>query len=59
MLKPRRCVPDRLHRAAFVFTNVATAVPEPATWAFLMLGVGAIGVAMRSRRKAGLALAAV
>jgi hypothetical protein len=34
-------------------------VPEPATWAFMMLGVGAIGAAMRGRRKAGLALAAV
>jgi hypothetical protein len=33
------------------------AVPEPGTWALLMLGVGAIGVAMR-RRKDGLALAA-
>ena len=34
------------------------AVPEPATWAFLMLGLGGIGAAMRTRRKGGLALTA-
>lgn len=28
----------------------ATAVPEPATWALMILGFGAIGFAMRSRR---------
>lgn len=32
--------------------NVAGAVPEPATWAFMIFGFGAIGGAMRSRRKA-------
>lgn len=37
---------------------VGSAAPEPATFALLMLGVGAIGGAMRSRRKAGLALTA-
>ena len=31
-------------------TNVA-AVPEPATWAFMLFGFGAIGVSMRRRRK--------
>lgn len=30
----------------------ATAVPEPATWALMILGFGAIGFAMRSRRAA-------
>jgi hypothetical protein len=40
-----------------IIYNYTSAVPEPGTWAFLMLGVGAIGVAMR-RRKDGLALAA-
>ena len=28
------------------------AVPEPATWAFMILGFGAIGGAMRRQRKA-------
>jgi hypothetical protein len=42
-----------------IYDYAASAVPEPATWAFMMLGVGAIGAAMRGRRKAGLALAAV
>ena len=31
------------------------AVPEPATWAMMLLGFGGIGVAMRRRRKEGLA----
>ena len=30
-----------------------TQVPEPATWAMMMVGFGAMGVAMRSRRKQG------
>ena len=29
----------------------AGAVPEPATWALMLIGFGAIGAAMRSRRK--------
>lgn len=33
------------------------AVPEPATWAMLILGFGVIGGAMRRRRDAGLAVA--
>ena len=32
--------------------NVAAAVPEPSTWALMLLGFGAIGTAMRRRRKA-------
>jgi hypothetical protein len=28
-----------------------TAVPEPATWAMLMLGLGAIGIVMRRRHR--------
>lgn len=35
----------------------AGAVPEPSTWAMLILGFGAVGGAMRQRRKATLALA--
>lgn len=30
--------------------TVTAAVPEPTTWAFMILGFGAIGMAMRSRR---------
>jgi hypothetical protein len=33
-------------------TPVAAAVPEPATWAMLILGFGAIGYSLRSTRKA-------
>jgi hypothetical protein len=35
---------------------LGAAVPEPATWAIMLLGVAAIGAAMRSGRKSGLAL---
>ena len=35
-----------------------TAVPEPATWAMMLLGFGAIGFSMRSRRRTTLAQAA-
>lgn len=31
---------------------LAAAVPEPSSWALLILGFGAVGVALRSRRKA-------
>lgn len=31
--------------------KVAAAVPEPSTWALMLLGFGAIGVSMRRRRK--------
>ncbi len=34
------------------FSAVAAAVPEPATWAMMMLGFGAVGYAMRRRSKA-------
>ena len=37
--------------------NVSAAVPEPATWAMMLLGFGAIGVSARRRRKAVLAAA--
>lgn len=38
-------------------SNVSAAVPEPATWAMMLLGFGAIGVSARRRRKAALAAA--
>jgi hypothetical protein len=31
------------------FNNVNSAVPEPATWALMILGFGAIGYALRRR----------
>jgi PEP-CTERM motif len=34
-----------------VFVNVPAPVPEPASWAMMVVGLGALGVAMRSRRK--------
>jgi hypothetical protein len=35
----------------------SAAVPEPATWAMMMLGFGAMGAALRSRRQARVAFA--
>jgi len=32
-----------------------SAVPEPATWAMMLVGFGGMGVAMRSRRKQAVA----
>ena len=37
------------------FSLSAQAVPEPSTWALMLLGFGAIGVAMRRRRRPALA----
>lgn len=39
-------------RLTYDYTPNASAVPEPASWAMLLLGVGAIGGAMRRRRAA-------
>ncbi|MFL6759246.1 XDD4 family exosortase-dependent surface protein [Sphingomonas sp.] len=36
-------------------THFGSGVPEPATWAMMLLGFGGIGVSMRRRRKPGLA----
>jgi hypothetical protein len=35
--------------------NVAAPVPEPATWAMMLLGFGAMGMVIRRRRKPVLA----
>ncbi|WP_308517208.1 PEPxxWA-CTERM sorting domain-containing protein [Sphingomonas flavescens] len=40
---------------SFSATTVANAVPEPATWAMMLLGFGGIGFAMRRRRQPTLA----
>jgi hypothetical protein len=37
------------------FSLSAQAVPEPATWALMLLGFGGIGLAMRRKRKPALA----
>lgn len=34
-------------------TSIPAAVPEPGTWALMLLGFGAIGVSMRRRRQVG------
>lgn len=39
------------------FTRIDTLVPEPATWAMMLVGFGAAGFAFRRNRKAALALA--
>jgi hypothetical protein len=42
------------HRFVFNFPGAA-AVPEPATWAFLIAGFGLVGAAVRRRRTTGVA----
>jgi hypothetical protein len=37
--------------------SVGSGVPEPAAWAMMLIGFGAMGAAMRSRRKAAIATA--
>lgn len=50
--KPDAPAGENLAFQAVANTNVTMpAVPEPATWALLGLGVGAVGGALRSRRR--------
>lgn len=39
------------------FTRIETAVPEPGTWAFMLLGFGALGFALRRSRRLQLSAA--
>lgn len=41
-----------VHDATLTFSPISGAVPEPETWGMMVLGLGAIGAAMRSRRTA-------
>ena len=43
---------DARNARNFATASLSTAVPEPATWAMMVLGVGAIGFAMRRSRHA-------
>ncbi|MGU3390534.1 PEPxxWA-CTERM sorting domain-containing protein [Sphingomonas sp. M1A8_2b] len=42
---------------SFEIENIASAAPEPGTWAMMILGFGFAGMGLRSRRRAKLALA--
>lgn len=44
-------------QAAFEIDALASAVPEPATWGLMILGVGMAGAQMRGRRRSKLAVA--
>ena len=50
--------PDDNHDDLIIRATVSPAVPEPATWAMMLLGFGAAGFAMRRRRAPVLAQAA-
>jgi hypothetical protein len=39
-----------------ISTRVTSGVPEPATWALMLVGFGAVGASLRSRRRARLNL---
>lgn len=40
---------DATQAGAVTLSNAAAAVPEPASWAMMILGIGAVGCAMRRR----------
>jgi PEP-CTERM motif len=43
--------PDNDHDDQIIRATVSPAVPEPATWAMMLIGFGAIGFALRRRRQ--------
>jgi hypothetical protein len=43
---------------SFEFDNIAASVPEPSTWAMMLVGFGGLGAAMRSSRRKQVATAA-
>lgn len=53
--------PASVHRAVFEYglvndnANANAAVPEPASWALMLLGFGGLGAALRSQRKTAFA----
>ena len=49
---PFRNNPHEVSHLVFFGTEQMAAVPEPATWAFMIFGFGAIGGVMRRQRKA-------
>ena len=49
--------PATLDRASISYTLFSRAVPEPASWAMLLIGFSGLGAAMRSRRKLAVARA--
>lgn len=49
---------DDNHDDMIIKVTVSPAVPEPGTWAMMLLGFGAVGYAMRRRRTPALAQAA-
>lgn len=53
------CATNNTCDANFRFTSLAAAaVPEPATWAMMMVGLFAVGASMRARRSGGATLRA-
>lgn len=48
---------NNLGLQGITFTRIDTAVPEPATWALMLLGFGAVGFALRRGRKLALSRA--
>lgn len=52
------CCVIRLGESTLTLSAVTGAVPEPGTWAMMLVGFGAMGVSLRRRTKQNLAVAA-